>query len=123
MLEPSGASAVNVPTARVIPPATGSILWRMTEPGSEEGASKLQAAVNTARAASVLVVTAIRFQRFDVSAGAAGRLDLREKSLGTHDRGQLGLEDLERNLPLVLEVVCQVDRGHIPPSPIWRSMA
>ena len=40
------------------------------------------------------------------------RLDLGEEPLGAHDGGQLGLEHLERDLPLVPEVFGQVDRGH-----------
>ena len=40
------------------------------------------------------------------------RLDLRQETLGTDDRCELGFEDLERDLPLVLEVVSQVDGGH-----------
>ncbi len=40
------------------------------------------------------------------------RLDLGQEALGTDDGGQLGLQDLERDLALVLEVVGQVDGGH-----------
>jgi hypothetical protein len=39
-------------------------------------------------------------------------LDLGQEALGAHHRGELGLEDLERDLPLVLQVVGQVDRRH-----------
>ena len=41
-----------------------------------------------------------------------GGLDLGEEPLGTDDGSQLRLEDLERDLALVLEVVRQVDCGH-----------
>jgi hypothetical protein len=39
-------------------------------------------------------------------------LDLGQEALGTDDRGQLGLEDLERDLTLVLEVVGQLHGRH-----------
>jgi hypothetical protein len=41
-----------------------------------------------------------------------GRLDLGEESLGPHHGGELGLQDLERDLALVLEVVGEVDGRH-----------
>ena len=41
-----------------------------------------------------------------------GRLDLGQEALGAHEGGQLGLQDLQRDLSFVLEVVGQVDRRH-----------
>jgi hypothetical protein len=41
-----------------------------------------------------------------------GRLDLGQKALGSDDGGQLGLQDLEGDLALVLEVLGQVNRSH-----------
>ena len=38
--------------------------------------------------------------------------DLLHEPLGAQDRGQFGLQDLERHLALVLEVLGQVDGGH-----------
>ena len=40
------------------------------------------------------------------------RLDLSQESLRTDNRSQLWLEHLERDLTLVLEVVCEVYRSH-----------
>ena len=40
------------------------------------------------------------------------RLDLGQEALGADDRGQLRLQDFERDLTLVLEVVGEIDRGH-----------
>ncbi len=40
------------------------------------------------------------------------RLNLGEESLAPDNGSQLGLQDLEGDLSLVLEVVRQVDRGH-----------
>ena len=40
------------------------------------------------------------------------RLDLSQETLGTYDCSQLGLQDLERDLPLVPEILRQVDRSH-----------
>ncbi len=40
------------------------------------------------------------------------RLDLGQETLGTDDRSQLGLQDLEGDFALVLDVVGQVHRGH-----------
>ena len=40
------------------------------------------------------------------------RLDLGQKPLGSDHGSQLGFQDLERNLALVLQVVSQIDRGH-----------
>ena len=52
-------------------------------------------------------------QRQDVRMLEVGcRLDLGQESLGPDHRGQLGLEDLQRDLSLVFEVVGQVDRRH-----------
>ena len=41
-----------------------------------------------------------------------GDLYLGEETLGPDHGGQLGLEDLQRDVPLVLQVLGQVDRGH-----------
>ncbi len=41
-----------------------------------------------------------------------GGRDLLDEPLGAEDGGELGLEDLERHLALVLEVLGQVHRGH-----------
>ena len=40
------------------------------------------------------------------------RLDLSQEPLGTDDRSEFWLEHLERDLPLVLEVVGEVDCDH-----------
>jgi hypothetical protein len=40
------------------------------------------------------------------------RLDLLHESFGTQHGGQLGLEDLDRNLAVVLEILGEIDRGH-----------
>jgi hypothetical protein len=54
-------------------------------------------------------------QRQDVRVLQVGRrLDLGEEALGSHDGGQLGLEHLERDLPLVLHVLGEIDRRHAP---------
>jgi hypothetical protein len=39
-------------------------------------------------------------------------LDLAREAVGTHGRGELGPEDLQRDLPIVLEVVGEVDGCH-----------
>ena len=39
-------------------------------------------------------------------------LDLGEKALRPYDGGQLGLQDLERHLAVVLDVFGQIDRCH-----------
>ena len=41
-----------------------------------------------------------------------GGLDLGQETLGPYDCCQFRLEHLERDLPLVLEVIRQVDRRH-----------
>lgn len=41
-----------------------------------------------------------------------GGLDLGEESVGPDDSGELRFENLDRDLPLVLQVIGQVDRGH-----------
>ncbi len=41
-----------------------------------------------------------------------GGLDLGEEALGADDRGQFGLEDLDGDLSVVLDVLGQVHRGH-----------
>ena len=41
-----------------------------------------------------------------------GRLDLGQEAFGSDHGGQLRLQNLQRDLALVLEVVGQVDRGH-----------
>ena len=43
-----------------------------------------------------------------------GGLDLHHEALGADDGGELGLQDLERHLAVVLEVLGQVDGGHAP---------
>ena len=40
------------------------------------------------------------------------RLDLGQEPLGSHDCCDFGLQDLQRNLALVLDIGGQVDRGH-----------
>ena len=40
------------------------------------------------------------------------RRDLCQEPLGSHYRREFGLEDLERDVTLMLQVVGQVDRGH-----------
>jgi len=40
------------------------------------------------------------------------RLDLDNEPLGTKNRGELRLEDLECNLAIVLEVLSEIDGGH-----------
>ena len=40
------------------------------------------------------------------------RLDLGEEPLGTDDRCEFGLEHLQRDLALVLQVIREVDRRH-----------
>ena len=51
----------------------------------------------------------------DVRVGEpGGDLDLPEKTLRPQGVGQLGLEYLDRHLPLVLDVPREVDRGHAP---------
>ena len=40
------------------------------------------------------------------------RLDLGQEPLGTDDRREFRLQDLQRDLALVLDVVRQVDRRH-----------
>ena len=42
----------------------------------------------------------------------SGGLDLGHESLATDDRGQLRPQDLDGHLPIVLQVVGQVDGGH-----------
>jgi hypothetical protein len=40
------------------------------------------------------------------------RLDLGQEAVGSDHGGQLGFEDLEGDLPLVLQVVGKIDRRH-----------
>ena len=40
------------------------------------------------------------------------RRDLTQESLVAQRRGELGPQDLQRDLALVLEIVGQIDRGH-----------
>ncbi len=40
------------------------------------------------------------------------RLDLGQETLGTDDRSQLRLEDLERDFAFVLDIVGEVHRSH-----------
>jgi hypothetical protein len=52
-------------------------------------------------------------QRQDVGVlQRCGGLDLHHEPLGPEHRRQLGLEHLERHLPVVLQVLRQVDGGH-----------
>ncbi len=47
----------------------------------------------------------------------AGRdLDLPHKALGAERLGQLLVQDLEGDWPIVPEIACQVDRGHAAPT-------
>ena len=39
-------------------------------------------------------------------------LDLAQEALGADDGGELGAEDLDRDLAVVLQVLGEVDRGH-----------
>ena len=49
----------------------------------------------------------------DVGMLQVGRgLDLRQEALRAHDGGQLGLEDLERDLAVVLQIAGQIHEGH-----------
>ena len=41
-----------------------------------------------------------------------GELDLAQEPLGTEGGGELGLEHLEGDRPVVLEVAGEIDRGH-----------
>ena len=41
-----------------------------------------------------------------------GGLDLAQEPLGADHRGQLGAQDLDRDLAVVLEVLREVHRGH-----------
>ena len=43
---------------------------------------------------------------------ASGDPDLREEALATEHRGELRTQDLERDLPVVLHVLGEVDGGH-----------
>ena len=43
---------------------------------------------------------------------AGGDANLAEESLGAEDGAELGIEDLERDAPVVLDVARQVDGGH-----------
>ena len=43
-----------------------------------------------------------------------GELDLALEALGAERGGQLGVEHLERDRPLVLEVAGEIDGGHAP---------
>ena len=47
---------------------------------------------------------------------AGGDGDLAQEALGAERLAQLGVEHLERDRPVVLEVVDQVDRGHAAPA-------
>jgi hypothetical protein len=52
-------------------------------------------------------------ERKDVGVLEVGRnLDLGQETFGTDNGGQLGLEHLQRDLALVLEVIGQVDGRH-----------
>ena len=43
---------------------------------------------------------------------ARGRLDLAQEALGAERGGELGAQDLDRDLAVVPEVLGEVDRGH-----------
>ncbi len=43
-----------------------------------------------------------------------GDLDFALEALGAQHGGQLGMEDLERDRAVVLEILGQEDRGHAP---------
>ncbi len=43
-----------------------------------------------------------------------GEVDLAEKALGAHRGGELGVEHLDRDRPVVLEVAGEPDGGHAP---------
>ena len=43
-----------------------------------------------------------------------GEMDLAEKALGAHRDGELGVEHLDRDRPVVLEVAGEPDGGHAP---------
>jgi hypothetical protein len=43
---------------------------------------------------------------------ASGDLDLPKKSFRAEGSGELMAQQLDRNEPIVLEIVCQVDRCH-----------
>ena len=45
-----------------------------------------------------------------------GDLDLAQEPLGTDDRGELGMQHLDGDLAVVLEVLRQVDGGHAAPA-------
>ncbi len=52
-------------------------------------------------------------KREDVGVGEASRdLDLAQEALGTEDRGEVGVQHLERHGAVVLEVFGEVHRGH-----------
>jgi len=41
-------------------------------------------------------------------------VDFMGEPVGSHRRGELGAEDLQRDLAVMLEVVGQIHRGHAP---------
>jgi hypothetical protein len=45
-----------------------------------------------------------------------GQVDLAEEALWTQSSGELRVEQLQRDPPVMLEVLGEVDRGH-PPAP------
>ena len=45
---------------------------------------------------------------------AGGEADLSEETIGTQGIGELGVEDLQRDGPVVPQVAGKVDRGHTP---------
>ena len=45
---------------------------------------------------------------------ARRRPDLAQKAIGTEDRAELGVQHLDGDVPLVLDVVREVDSGHAP---------
>ena len=43
---------------------------------------------------------------------AGGNLDFAQEAIGAEGRGELGAEDLYRDLAMMLQVFSEVDRGH-----------
>jgi len=54
-------------------------------------------------------------QRQDVGVReTGGDLDLLQEPLGPEDGRELGMEDLDRHLAMVLQIICEIDGGHAP---------
>ena len=47
---------------------------------------------------------------------AGGGPDFMLEALWPQSRGQIGVQNLERDLAVVLEVVCEIHRGHAAPA-------